>query len=295
MTNTLTDEITKQTSVTIPQAALELELGKDTFRYLFFHTVTDDTINFQSNITDNWVENNTAIQDHIAISPVTITMRGLIGEQVYFSKQAEDEYKSALMQANSVNSKDRILASFGDIYELKDDGKLTAISAYFPEVSNVTQMAQNMWDSHEASRKKAERIAKILTGQANNNLAIKMNDYNGLNSNLTESKLKQLCEEIKDYWINRKSFVAQTPFGTFENMFIQSVTLHQGNVNFIGEVDVTLKQLRFAQTLTTKADEKVLAQYNAMARADEENYGKAGSENSAMYNFLTPGVAYKNK
>lgn len=293
--NTLTDEITQQSSVTVPQAALELELGKDTFRYLFFHTVTDDTINFQSNITDNWVENNTAIQDHIAISPVTITMRGLIGEQVYISKQAMDEYRSALAQANAINSKDKILASFGNIYELKDDGKLTAISAYFPEVSNVTKRAQNMWDSRELSKKKAQRIANILTGQANNNLTVQMNDYSGLDTNLTESKLKQICEDIKDYWINRKSFVAQTPFGTFDNMYIQSVTLHQGNVNFIGEVDVTLKQLRFAETLTTKADKEVLAKYNAMARANITDNGKAGSENSAMYDFLTPGAAYKNR
>ena len=286
MANILTDEITKQSSVTIPQAALELQLGENTFRYLFFHTVTDDTINFQSNITDNWVENNTAIQDHIAISPVTITMRGLIGEQVYSSKQAEDEYKSALMQANSVNARGKAIARFGDIYELKDDGKLTAISAYFPEVSNITQTAQNMWDRHEASRKKAERIAGIFTGQANNNLAVKMNDYSGLNSNLTESKLKQICEEIKDYWINRKSFVAQTPFGTFDNMYIQSVSLHQGNENFIGDVSITLKQLRFAQTLTTKADEEVLAKYNAYARAQIENNGKAQGNVSILKDEL---------
>ena len=286
MANILTDEITKQSSVTVPQAALELQLGENTFRYLFFHTVTDDTINFQSNITDNWVENNTAIQDHIAISPVTITMRGLIGEQVYSSKQAEDEYKSALMQANSVNARGKAIARFGDIYELKDNSKLTAISAYFPEVSNITQTAQNMWDRHEASRKKAERIAGIFTGQANNNLAVKMNDYSGLNSNLTESKLKQICEEIKDYWINRKSFVAQTPFGTFDNMYIQSVSLHQGNENFIGDVSITLKQLRFAQTLTTKADEEVLAKYNAYARAQIENNGKAQGNVSILKDEL---------
>lgn len=295
MADILTDEITKQSSATVPQAALELQLDKNYIRYLFFHTVTDDTINFQSNITDNWVENNTAIQDHIAISPVTITMRGLVGELFYTSEQAVKDYESALAQANANNSKDMVLADFGNFYKLKDDGKLTAISAYFPEVSNVTQMAQNMWDEHEASRKKAERIAGILTGRANNNLAAKMNAYSGLSSNLTESKLKKICEDIKDYWINRKSFVAQTPFGDFDNMYIQAVSLHQGNENFIGEIDITLKQLRFAQTLTTKADEEVLAKYNAMARADISDNGKAGSENSMMYNFLTPGAAYRNR
>lgn len=300
MAGILTDTITQQTSATVPEAALELQLDNKTFRYLFFNTVTDDTVNFQSNITDNYVENNTAIQDHIAISPVTITMRGLIGELVYNSEVAAKEFESALAQAEAQNSKDAILASFGDIYKLKDSGKLTAISAYLPEVSNVTQRAQNMWDLHEAAYKKASRIANILTGQANNSLSTKMNAYSGLNSNLTESQLKKICEEIKDYWINRKSFVAQTPFGDFDNMYIQSVTLHQGNENFIGEVDITLKQLRFAQSLTTEADQDVLAKYNAMARAEIENNGKAGDRKSSVakeftdkYLGTTPGSGIK--
>ena len=251
MANIISNEITKQSSVTIPKAALQIELNKDTFRYLFFNTVTDDTINFQSNITDNWVENNNAIQDHIAISPVSITMRGLIGDLVYTSEQAYKDYERALAQANAINSEDSVLASFGDFFTLKDDGKLTAISAYFPEVSNITQRAQNMWNMHEAASKKAQRIGNILTGQAKNNLSSKMNAYSGLNSNLQQSELKRICEEIKEYWINRKSFTVNTPFGDFENMYIVSVSLHQGNENFIGEVDITLKQLRFTQTITT--------------------------------------------
>lgn len=287
---------TIETSVTTPQAALKTELSENLVRYLFFQTVTDDTVNFQSQITDNWVENNTAIQDHIAVSPITITMRGLIGELVYSSAEAELDYNSALAQANAINSRDATLLQFGQYYTQTDiDGKLTAVSAYFPEVSNITQMAQNMWDLHEASRRKAERISKILTGQANNNLAAKMNAYSGLSSNARQSKLKEVAESLKDYWMNRKSFIANTPFGDFDNMYIQSVTLHQGNENFIGEIDITLKQLRFAQTLTTKADKEVLAKYNAYAQASEQNYGKAQGENSLLYDTLTPGIDYINR
>lgn len=289
-------EITKQSSVSTPQAALKIELNENLVRYLFFQTVTDDTVNFQSQITDNWVENNTAIQDHIAISPVTITMRGLVGELVYTSDDAIRDYESALARANAINSKDATLLQFGQYYTQTDiDGKLTAVSAYFPEVSNITQMAQNMWDLHEASRQKAERISKILTGQASNNLATKMNAYSGLYSNARQSKLKEVAESLKDYWLNRKAFIVNTPFGDFDNMYIQAVTLHQGNENFIGEINITLKQIRFAQTITTKADKEVLAKYNAYAQAQEQNYGKAQGENSLAYNLITPGIAYNNK
>lgn len=291
----LESEITKQTSVTIPQAALSIELDKNLVRYLFFQTVTDDNVTFQSQITDNWVENNTAIHDHIAISPVTISMKGLVGELVYTSEQAELDYEKELAQANAINSQDVVLAQFGNNALNDIGGKLTAISAYFPEVSNITQQAQNMWNRHEASARKANRIAKILTGQNKQTLKSKMNSYSGLSTNARHSKLKEIGESLKDYWINRKSLTANTPFGDFENMYITSVTLHQGNENFIGEIDITLKQLRFAQTLTTSADKEVLSKYNAYAQAQEQNNGKAQGENSALYNFFTPGVSYLNR
>lgn len=292
----LESEITKQTSVTIPQAALSIELDKNLVRYLFFQTVTDDNVTFQSQITDNWVENNTAIHDHIAISPVTISMKGLIGELVYTSEQAELDYEKELAQANAINSQDVVLAQFGNNALTDIGGKLTAISAYFPEVSNITQQAQNMWNRHEASARKANRIAKILTGQNKQTLKSKMNSYSGLSSNVRHSKLKEIGESLKDYWINRKSLTANTPFGDFENMYITSVTLHQGNENFIGEIDITLKQLRFTQTLTTSADKDVLSKYNAYAQTQEENYGKAQGRNvsyakelSDKYFGTTPG------
>lgn len=297
MVTELTNTITKQTSVTVPQGAITVEEESNKYQLIrfFFDTVTDDTVNFQSQITDNWVENNTAIQDHVAVSPVTITMRGLCGELIYTSEQAEKDYETELAQANYINNKDLVLASFGKVNFNDVDGKLTAVSAYYPEVSNVTRLAQDMWDLHEASQRKARKISNILAGQSNKNLNAQMNAYSGLSSNAKQSKLKEVGEQLKNCWMNRKSFTANTPFGDFENMYIQSVTLHQGNENFIGEIDITLKQIRFANTLTTKANKEVLAKYNAYARAEEQNYGKANGENSELYNNYTPGSPYKNK
>lgn len=297
MVQELTNEITKQTSVSVPQGAITIEEESNKYQLIrfFFDTVTDDTVNFQSQITDNWVENNTSIQDHIAVSPVTITMRGLCGELIYTSEQAAKDYETELAQANYINNKDLVLASFGKLNFNDSEGKLTAVSAYFPQVSNITQMAQNVWDLHEASQRKARRIANILTGQSNKNLNAQMDAYSGLSTNAKQSKLKEVGEQLKNCWMNRKSFTANTPFGDFENMYIQSVTLHQGNENFIGDIDITLKQIRFANTLTTAADKKVLAKYNAYAQASEENNGQAQGENTILANMagIAPGVGVK--
>ena len=45
-----------------------------------FDLQADDEIHLQSDITDHYVEDNTAIQDHIALRPEEITLKGLVAE-----------------------------------------------------------------------------------------------------------------------------------------------------------------------------------------------------------------------
>lgn len=263
---------------------------------LFFDVISDDTVSCSSNITDNWVENNTAIHDHIALSPITISMRGLCGELVYEAKQADLDYQSELSQAEYRNSMPLEIANFGEFGSLEDiDGKLSGIGALYPSVSNITQLAQNTWDLHQLSTKKIAKISNALTNKMTRTLSSQMNSYSGLNTNITQKKLKEIGEGLKQAWLDRKAFIVNTPFGDFSNMYIQSITLHQGDTLYAGDIDITLKQLRFAETITTKADAKVLARLNGMAQAGEENYGLAGSENSRWYNKYTPGSPYLNR
>ena len=70
-------------------------------------------------------------------------------------------------------------------------------------------------------------------------------------------------------------------------MAIQSITLRQGNENHITDVEMTLKQINYATTYTTKPDINRLAYYNALQRTDVENCGKAQGKNvSLSKNFL---------
>ena len=65
-------------------------------------------------------------------------------------------------------------------------------------------------------------------------------------------------------------------------MYIESLSFVQGNENYIADIEITLKQINFAQVTTTKADEKVMAQYNAWARATEENNGTAQGKRKSI-------------
>lgn len=51
-----------------------------------FDIVGDETVMLTSEITDHYVEDNTAIQDHVALAPEQITLKGTVGELVIGSE-----------------------------------------------------------------------------------------------------------------------------------------------------------------------------------------------------------------
>jgi hypothetical protein len=276
-------ETSENKSGSTPQGEL-IEENSKPFQLIkyFFDVVNDDTVTYNAQITDNWIESNSAIQDHIALQPVTITMRGLCGELVYDAKQAELDYKSELAQAKKRNSQYTIIWKYGDFKGIEDvDGKLVAIGKIAPPLSNITEMAQNNWELLNIQNQKASKIVDAFKNRNNKTMAQQMNNYNGLSTNARQSRLKQVGDEFKKAILGRKSFTVNTPFGTFENMYLQTVTLHQGEEDYIGDIDITLKQIRFAQTQTTKADEKTLSELNslAQAQADAQNNGNTQGVN----------------
>lgn len=265
-------ETSENKSGSTPQGEL-IEENSKPFQLIkyFFDVVNDDTVTYNAQITDNWIESNSAIQDHIALQPVTITMRGLCGELVYDAKQAELDYESELAQAKTRNSQYTIIWKYGDFKGIEDvDGKLVAIGKIAPPLSNITEMAQNNWELLNIQNQKASKIVDAFKNRNNKTMAQQMNNYNGLSTNARQSRLRQVGDEFKKAILGRKSFTVNTPFGTFENMYLQTVTLHQGEEDYIGDIDITLKQIRFAQTQTTKADEKTLSELNSLAQAQSE-------------------------
>ena len=276
-------ETSENKSGSTPQGEL-IEENSKPFQLIkyFFDVVNDDTVTYNAQITDNWIESNSAIQDHIALQPVTITMRGLCGELVYDAKQAELDYESELAQAKTRNSQYTIIWKYGDFKGIEDvDGKLVAIGKIAPPLSNITEMAQNNWELLNIQNQKASKIVDAFKNRNNKTMAQQMNNYSGLSTNARQSRLKQVGDEFKKAILGRKSFTVNTPFGTFENMYLQTVTLHQGEEDYIGDIDITLKQIRFAQTQTTKADEKTLSELNSLAQtqSDAQNNGNTQGVN----------------
>lgn len=231
----------------------------------FFDSIQEHSISLQSNITDNFVENNTSIQDHIAKPPVIITLRGLIGELVYTPPGAIINF----FKDNLDNFLNRVnLGSFSvdgfQITNVLSAEKLSALPQFYPPVDNITQLAKNAAQYIESSVRRYDKIVKnFLTNE----------DYK-------MSRLTQVYLDLAELRNANALMIATTPYTSFNNMAIQSVMLRQGNEKYISDIEITLKQMNFAETQTTKPDETVMAKYNAYARAQEANNGKAQGVNA---------------
>lgn len=242
----------------------------------WFSTIIEDTLNLQSQITDNYVESNTSVQDHIAISPVTITMRGYIGEV---------EFRPPTVFTNYLT--DKINNYTSDTFGITVSDKLGAISALLPPVDNITQAARNAVQYVESSFNRYKRIYNQLMSLSKKG-----------QKQVTESVQQYVAKNLKEMWENRTLVEVVTPYGLYKNMAIQSITLTQGNTTTQSDLSVTLKQINFAETQTTKPDESVMAKYNAIQRTEIENCGKAQGvevDNSRLYNWSVGNAAYSNR
>lgn len=237
----------------------------------YFDVITEHSLNLNSQITDNWLENNTVINDHIANQPLTITLRGLKGELYYIPNEKD---QNALLE----NAKQKTSTTTFD--------KLSKLTSLYPPFDNLTQVAINVKDYVKSSANRYIGVVKqFFTGNRANLSPNAQQQY--------ESEIRAIYERFNQMRELKAPFEVETPYATFKNMYIQSLALRQGNQLYVSDVEVTFKQVNFTDTLTTKADEKVLAQYNNWQRAEVENHGKVQS-NSTMYNFATPGISYIN-
>lgn len=216
----------------------------------YFDVITEHSITVSNNITDNYLENNTAIQDTIAHSPITITLNGMVSELVYVPSTNNPRFLSRAY--DFINNKN------GQVRDYVVTNKLSIIGQLYPPVDNLTQLAKNAVVYVEDTIDRYRKIFKNLTKN--------MNDRTRLED--VFSKLMVLRE-------GNKEMIVTTPFKTYQNMYIQNIQFTQGNENHVGSISLTLKQLNFTDIKYTEADKDVLAKYNSYAQAETENNGKA--------------------
>lgn len=166
-----------------------------------------ETVTHTAQITDNWVETNYAIQDHVAFEPVKITLTGKAAELVY-KKSAAAKYIAQVI------------------------GRLGPLGVLQPSVSQ--KAAQYISE--------AERLFSAAES-AVNEIGTLYDAVSGGQPKL--NKQQKAFQTFETFFYGRARLTVQTPWKTYQNMIIETWSADQ-NAETVNESSftVTFKQLK---------------------------------------------------
>lgn len=196
---------------------------------LLFNYEGEQSVSLESDITDHYIEDNTAIQDQIALRPETITTSGFIGE-------LNDVTPAALQPLKTVAQKLTPLASYGPSLSQ------TALLAYVE--------AQFLYQVGQAAANSAVSAWSSINGRGGETVI----NGAGVNVQPNQTKQQQFFQQFYGYWRSRTLFTVQTPWAVFQDMAIKSLRAVQDpETRVITDFQVTFKLLRFASTQVTSS------------------------------------------
>jgi len=171
----------------------------------------DEEISLDSDITDHYVEQNYAIQDHIALRPVRFSLKGLVGEQV---DTIPNSLASIFTQVTGLST----LGGLTPQFNIQD-------AQFYAKVNDVVQLGTNVL-------KQVKNVFQLFD-----------------QSSTTTNKQQTVYQFFYNMWKTRQLCSVETPFAVFENMAIESVRAYQsGDTNLISEFVVTFKQIQTTST-----------------------------------------------
>lgn len=206
------------------------------FNGWLFHIPQDETLEFYSEVTDHYVEDNTAVQDHVALRPVEFTVTGLIGELNWKDVYDKNEQQVAEIQ-----------------------NRLPVLSILTPE---LTAQALQVFNTVNKAYDTAKKLDKMASDENTPDVYKRFLDEAG-NSFNTNGRYKEQELAVNYFfwaWKSRKLFKVQTPWRIFDNMIIKSCRASQSESGrTTTNITLTFKQLNII-------DWKILNKKSKMAR-----------------------------
>lgn len=230
---------------------------------LLFHYEGEQTATLESDITDHYIEDNTAIQDQIALRPEQITTHGFIGE------------------LNDVAP-----AALALVQQLAD--KLTVISAYTPVLSETALIAYAQAFQLYQVGANAVNSAVSTWGALSGTGGESVINGQGITLQANQNKQQAMFQQFYGYWKNRALFTVQTPWAVFQNMAISRFrAIQDAETRVITDFEVTFKIIRLAQSITTVPITQV------QGRLDSQSAGVTdlGTSTPASGMSLTSGLS----
>lgn len=178
-----------------------------------FDIIDDEEIIIESMITDNYVEDNYAVQDHVSLKPVRFTLRGYVGE-------ITNAFQEVLAQIFIATQALPTVGGLFPQFNVQD-------TQFYAKTTQVAQAAQN------------------VVNQANNLYSL-FSD-----ASTTANKQEKAFQYFYQMWKTRQLCVVETPFGVFDSMAIETLrALQSGQNNEIADFTITFKQIRTTSSIT---------------------------------------------
>jgi hypothetical protein len=181
-----------------------------------FDVIEDEMVELNSDITDHYIENNTPMQDHIALKPEIITISGFVGE---LKNTPPEALKTISSQVD----------------------KLQSLSPFAPAITTQAKMIYNQVERGYKIYEKANKTATNI-----------YNSYNKIAKSIELTAQQKAFNFFYLAWQQKQLFTVQTPYQIFETMAILNLRAKQGDNRQISNFEITFKKVRFAQNITTK-------------------------------------------
>lgn len=213
--------------------------------------------NLQTEITDHYIETNVAIQDHIAIKPLEITLHNYVGELV---DRRNEETNTVPQQLTR---------------------KLTTLSNYLPALTQGATQAKEFLTQDLSDTFSEFSLSDV--SDATNSVV----DLWALTQNLNPAAdSQQQAYLFFKALLEQKILVSvQTPFEFATNMAVMSIRANQPEASaFVSDFSITLKQIRAVSTETVPFN---AADYQGRTGVQREQTSNKGKTQGAVTNSST--------
>lgn len=199
-----------------------------------FHVPKTEEVKFENEITDNYVESNYAIQDHIARKPITITLSGLVGDYFYSVNEIEDAL--ALIVPT-----------------------ITLVKAFIPEITDRVKQQKigSLNEQKQKLIKQDDGSYKVSVNGKQNEYEFNTMDLFYLFQSLYKMKSAQTRAFLffEAMWKSGARFSVETTWKRYDNMVVQSVTPKRDNNADITEFMIVCKQMEFVNSKVETIEE----------------------------------------
>ena len=224
-------DIYNELSIVFNQDVIIDTYGVEGFNFII---PEETSINLNSSITDYVLENNTMAQSGITLQPITINLKGKVGE-LYLKAPLTQQYGNNPIQIG-----------------------LNEVSSFTPRLSASAQQyynrTTNIIDKIEQSYDKIIGAYDYLKNLTNN-------DSN------EQQKTFSILETI---WKSRTIFKIITCYKEFNNCVLEQVSFTQNSdTSYVSEISMTIKILTFTKNITFTKQVKI----NQIQKSETQNNG----------------------